>query len=247
MESHIAVFQQKEIRKTFHGTEWWFVITDVVAALTDSPSPAGYLKDMRRRDPALAEALKGGANCPPLSLEAPTAGGPQKMLYWNTAGILRLIQPIPSPKAEPFKLWLARVGHDRIREIENPGLAMQRIREIYRAKGYSDAWIDKRMRGIAIRDELTQEWKSRGVREHPEYAILTSESAAGITWTSRNQRSGSVCRRAGSAGREGLPQAPLRPCRAPDSRPPAGPRCPRGRWTAAPSPPPRRPPSAARE
>ena len=185
METRIALFQKKEIRKTLHADEWWFVIVDVVAALTDSANPAGYLKDMRRRDPALADALKGGGQiAPPLALEFPTAGGPQKLPCWHTEGIFRLIQSIPSPKAEPFKRWLAKVGYERVQEIENPELATKRTRALYLAKGYSEAWIEKRMRSIAIRDELTGEWKKRGVREQREYAILTAEiskAAFGLT------------------------------------------------------------------
>jgi hypothetical protein len=174
-EKRIALFQQKEIRRVIHNNEWWFVIIDVVAALTDSANPKGYFTDMRRRDPQLVEALKGGANCHPLGLEFDTAGGRQMLQCWNTEGIFRLIQSIPSPKAEPFKRWLARVGYERIQEIEDPELATKRTRAIYQAKGYSDEWIEKRMRSIAIRDELTDEWQKRGVREKREYAILTAE------------------------------------------------------------------------
>jgi DNA-damage-inducible protein D len=185
VETRIALFQKKEIRKTLHADEWWFVIVDVVAALTDSADPAGYLKDMRRRDPALADALKGGGQiAPPLALEFSTAGGPQKLTCWHTEGIFRLIQSIPSPKAEPFKRWLAKVGYERVQEIENPELATKRTRALYLAKGYSEAWIEKRMRSIAIRDELTDEWKKRGVRERLEYSILTAEisqAAFGLT------------------------------------------------------------------
>jgi hypothetical protein len=175
-ERRIALFQRKEIRRTIHNDEWWFVITDVVAALTDSANPKGYFTDMRRRDPQLAEALKGGGQiATPLGLPFETAGGRQLLQCWNTEGIFRLIQSIPSPKAEPFKRWLAKVGYERIQEIENPEIATKRTRAIYKAKGYSDDWIEKRMRSIAIRDELTDEWKKRGVREQREYAILTAE------------------------------------------------------------------------
>lgn len=187
METRIALFQQKEIRKTLHENEWWFVVVDVVAALTDSANPTDYLKKIRRRDPSLSEAFKGGGQVvPPLSLEFETAGGPQKLQCWNTEGIFRLIQSIPSPKAEPFKRWLARVGYERVQEIEDPEIATKRTRALYQAKGYSDAWIEKRMRSIAIRDELTGEWKKRGVREKLEYAILTAEiskAAFGLTPT----------------------------------------------------------------
>ncbi|MCI0495072.1 phage antirepressor protein, partial [candidate division KSB1 bacterium] len=112
---------------------------------------------------------------PPLRLELETAGGKQKMFCWNTEGIFRLIQSIPSPKAEPFKRWLAKVGYERVQEIEDPELATKRTKALYRAKGYPEAWIEKRMRGIAIREELTDEWKDRGVEEDKEYAILTAE------------------------------------------------------------------------
>jgi len=199
METRIALFQKKEIRKTLHADEWWFVIVDVVAALTDSANPGDYLKKMRLRDPSLAAAMKGGDNlsppltndpegarqlAPPLGLEFPTTGGPQKLVCWHTEGIFRLIQSIPSPKAEPFKRWLAKVGFERVQEIENPELATKRTRALYLAKGYSEAWIEKRMRSIAIRDELTDEWKKRGVKEKLEYAILTAEiskAAFGLT------------------------------------------------------------------
>ena len=175
-ERKIALFQQKEIRRVIHGNEWWFVITDVVAALTDSSNPQNYFRDMRRRDAQLAEALKGGGQiAPPLGLEFDTTGGRQFLQCWNTEGVFRLIQSIPSPKAEPFKRWLAKVGYERIQEIEDPELATKRTRTLYKAKGYSDAWIEKRMRSIAIRDELTDEWKKRGVKEQREYAILTAE------------------------------------------------------------------------
>jgi hypothetical protein len=159
-ETRIALFQRKEVRRTIHNNEWWFVIVDVVAALTGSANPSGYLRDMRRRDVSLAGVLKGGGQiAPPLGLEFDTPGGPQLLQCWNTEGIFRLIQSIPSPKAEPFKRWLARVGYERIQEIEDPELATKRTRALYKAKGYSDDWIEKRMRSIAIRDELTGEWK----------------------------------------------------------------------------------------
>ncbi len=175
-ETRIALFQRKEVRRVIHNNEWWFVIADVVAALTDSPDPGDYLKKLRKRDPTLAEAFKGGGQLvPPLGLEFATTGGPQSLQCWNTEGIFRLIQSLPSPKAEPFKRWLARVGYERVQEIEDPELATKRTRALYKAKGYTDDWIEKRMRSIAIRDELTDEWKKRGVREQREYAILTAE------------------------------------------------------------------------
>jgi hypothetical protein len=168
----IAVFKGKQIRKTIHGNEWWFSIADVVAALTDSTDTKQYIKKMRQRDPELSSYW--GTICTPLELIAPD-GKKRETNCANTEGILRIIQSIPSPKAEPFKRWLARVGYERIQEIEDPELATKRTRALYMAKGYSDGWIEKRMRGVAIREELTDEWKKRGVREDKEYAILTAE------------------------------------------------------------------------
>jgi DNA-damage-inducible protein D len=176
----IAIFRKKEIRKTLHKNEWWFVIVDVVAALTDSKQPDGYIKDMRRRDPELAKGW--GQIATPLIVE--TEGGPQKVNCASTEGVFRIIQSIPSPKAEPFKRWLAKVGYERVQEIEDPELATKRTRALYKAKGYGDDWIEKRMRGIAIREELTDEWKNRGVKEAKEYEILTAEiskAAFGLT------------------------------------------------------------------
>jgi prophage antirepressor-like protein len=176
----IAVFKGRKIRRTIHNNEWWFVIEDAVQALTDSIQPAGYIKDMRRRDPELSKGW--GQIATPLSIE--TMGGIQKVNCANTEGIFRIIQSIPSPKAEPFKRWLAKVGYERVKEIENPELATKRTKLLYKLKGYSDDWIEKRMRGIAVREELTDEWQKRGAREEKEYEILTAEiskAAFGVT------------------------------------------------------------------
>jgi len=167
----IAIFRKKEIRKTIHKNEWWFVVVDVIAALTDSVQPDGYIKDMRRRDPELSKGW--GQIATPLSVQTP--GGAQKLNCANTEGIFRIIQSVPSPKAEPFKRWLAKVGYERIKEIEDPELATKRTRALYKAKGYSDAWIEKRIRGIAIREELTDQWQKRDVKKPREYEILTAE------------------------------------------------------------------------
>jgi len=167
----LAIFKGKEIRRTIHKDEWWFVIEDVVFALTNSMQPKGYIKDMRRRDSELAKGWVQIAT--PLSIE--TAGGKQRLNCANTEGIFRIIQSIPSPKAEPFKKWLAKVGYERVQEIEDPELAIKRTRALYKAKGYSEDWIEKRMRGIAIREELAGEWDKRGVKLQKEYAILTAE------------------------------------------------------------------------
>jgi hypothetical protein len=186
-EKRVALFQRKEVRRIIHNNEWWFVISDVVSALTDSVNPSDYLKKLRKRDGQLSEAFKGGGQIiPPLGLGFDIPGGRQLLQCWNTEGIFRLIQSIPSPKAEPFKRWLAKIGYERVQEIEDPELATKRTRALYRAKGYSDDWIEKRMRSIAIRDELTGEWKKRGVKEQREYAILPAEiskAAFGLTPT----------------------------------------------------------------
>lgn len=176
--SRVAVFTQKEIRRAFHQGEWWFVITDVVAALTESANPAQYIKNMRNRDTDF-DALfrKGGPHIvPPLPLPFTTSGGRQNLLCWNTEALFRMVQSIASPKAEPFKLWLAKVGYERVKEIEDPEQASRRMRELYKSKGYPDEWIERRMRGIAIREELTDEWDRRGVKG-AEYGILTNEIA----------------------------------------------------------------------
>jgi len=176
-ETKIVIFKSKEIRKTFYKNEWWFVINDIIETLTDSNDPAQYFKRLKQRDAELAKLTTEGAVqlVPPLRLKIETAGGAQKMYCWNTEGIFRLIQSIPSTKAEPFKRWLAKVGYERVQEIENPELASKRTRMLYKLKGYSDDWIEKRMRGIAIREELTDEWKNRGANENRDYEILTAE------------------------------------------------------------------------
>lgn len=173
----IAIFKGRKIRKTIHNNEWWFVINDVIESLTDSNDPAQYFKRLKQRDEELAKLTDKGVVqfVPPLMLEVETAGGGQKMYCWNTEGIFRLIQSIPSQKAEPFKRWLAKVGYERIQEIENPELATKRTRMLYKLKGYSEDWIEKRMRGIAIREELTDEWQKRGAKEERDYEILTAE------------------------------------------------------------------------
>jgi len=167
----IAVFKGKQIRKTIHNNEWWFCVSDVVEVLTDTPNSTDYIKKMRKRDGELAQGW--GQIVTPLAIQ--TEGGLQKVNCANTEGTFRIIQSIPSPKAEPFKRWLAKVGYERVQEIEDPELGTKRTRALYKAKGYSDAWIEKRMRGIAIREELTDEWKKRGVKEDAEYSILTAE------------------------------------------------------------------------
>ena len=182
----IIVFKGKNIRRTFHKNEWWFVVKDVVEVLTESLNVTDYIKKMRQRDSLLSEGW--GQIVTPLSVE--TSGGEQKLNCANTEGIFRIIQSISSPKAEPFKKWLAKVGYERVQEIEDPELATKRTRALYKAKGYPDDWIEKRMRGIAIREQLTNEWEKRGIKEQKEYAILTAEISSvafGVTPSKHKQ------------------------------------------------------------
>lgn len=178
----IALFKGKKIRKTLHQNEWWFSVIDVIAALTDSTNPRDYWYKMKIR--VLSEdSAELSTNCRQLKLES-TDGKKYKTDCANTKTIFRLIQSIPSPKAEPFKRWLAKVGFERVQEIENPELATKRTRMLYKLKGYSDDWVEKRMRGIAIREELTDEWQKRGAKQQRDYQILTAEiskASFGIT------------------------------------------------------------------
>ena len=144
---HIAVFQESTIRRVWHNEEWWFALSDVIAVLTDSADPRQYIKKMRSRDPALN--ANWGTTCTPLALRA-SDGKMRDTNCANTEGLFRIIQSIPSPKAEPFKRWLAQVGYERVKEIENPELASARARELYQAKGYPQAWIEKRLRSISV-------------------------------------------------------------------------------------------------
>jgi DNA-damage-inducible protein D len=174
--SNIKLFESKQIRSTFNEEEqkWYFSIQDVIEALTGTPNAKDYLKKMKKREPELN--ANWGTICPLVEMVA-ADGKKRKIQAANTQGILRIIQSIPSPKAEPFKLWLAQVGYERLEEIENPEIATQRTRDLYKQKGYPDDWIEKRMRSIAIREELTDEWKAHEVKEQKDYAILTAEIA----------------------------------------------------------------------
>ena len=177
---HIVLFRGKGVRRKIVGNEWWFSVSDVVEVLTGTKNATDYIKKVRKRDEELAKGW--GQIVSPLKME--TSGGIQKINCANAEGLFRIIQSIPSPKAEPFKRWLAKVGYERIQEIEDPELATKRTRALYKAKGYPDDWIEKRMRSIAIREELTDEWKDRNVKEQKDYAILTAEiskAAFGIT------------------------------------------------------------------
>ena len=173
--SKLAAFEGKRVRKTLHEGQWWFVVEDVVLALIESRDPKQYIQRMKQRDPELSKGWVQTVH----TLSILTEGGPQKLNCANTEGIFRLIQSIPSPKAETFKRWLARVGKERLDEIENPELTMGRMQNLYEKKGYPKEWIDKRLRGIAVRQDLTDEWKERGAATSREFAILTNEIMQG--------------------------------------------------------------------
>ena len=171
-KNQIVIFETKKIRRVWHNDEWFFSVVDVCRVLTDSSDAGAYWRKLKQR--LTKEGSEVVTICHGLKLAA-SDGKSYVTDCANTSGVFRIIQSIPSPKAEPFKRWLAKVGYERLQEIENPELAARRMKEIYRQKGYSEAWIEKRMRGIAVRDELTDEWKKRGVKEQLEYAILTAE------------------------------------------------------------------------
>jgi hypothetical protein len=172
--SNIKLFQDKKIRSVWNDTEqeWYFSIVDIIGILTDSVNATDYLKKMRKRDIRLSDYI--GTNCPQVEMYTETLKK-RKILAGKVKDIFRIIQSIPSTKAEPFKLWLSQVGYERVQEIENPELAQERMKLIYEQKGYPQDWIDKRLRGIAIRQNLTDEWKERGITKERDYAILTAE------------------------------------------------------------------------
>ena len=172
-DDRIAVFRSREVRQQLYHGEWWFAVVDVIAVLTDSIDPGAYWRKLKQR--LVAEGSNETVtNCHGLKMTA--ADGKQRITdAMKTDDLFRLIQSIPSKKAEPFKRWLAKVGYERVQEIENPELAQKRMKALYRAKGYPETWIERRVRGIAIRNELTDEWDKRGVSSDQDYAILTAE------------------------------------------------------------------------
>lgn len=173
-ETKIALFQNKEIRKIIYKNEWWFSVVDACAVLTESLDAGAYWRKLKQR--LNEEGSEVVTNCHGLKLEA-SDGKMRETDCCNTEGLLRIVQTIPSPKAEPFKRWLAQVGYERIQEIEDPELGTKRTRALYKSKGYPNSWIEKRMRGIEVRETLTNEWEKRGVKEGKEYSILTAEIA----------------------------------------------------------------------
>ena len=168
----LTLFENKPIRKILHNDEWFFSVVDVIEVLTDSPIPRNYWSILKKREPQLHTV------CMQLKMQA--SDGRQRLTDCaNTEGVLRIVMSVPSPKAEPLKLWLAQVGTERIQETENPELGFERMTEIYRAKGYTDEWIKERYQSIETRKRLTDEWKNRGVKQGIEYSILTATIAKG--------------------------------------------------------------------
>ncbi len=169
----LIVFQDKKIRRIWHDGQWFFSVVDIIRVLTDSPDAKDYWYRLKRRE-LESSGVELSTSCRQLKLLS------SDRKYYetdcaNTETLLRIIQSVSSPKAEPFKLWLAKVGHERIREIENPELAKNRVKEYYKMKGYPSEWIEKRLRGMGIRQELTDEWKNRGAENEKDFAILTNE------------------------------------------------------------------------
>lgn len=181
-QAKMIIFGAKKIRRIWHDEQWFFSVVDIVATLTDSENPRNYWNMLKARERKQSE-VQLSTLC--VQLKLPSADGKSyKTDCVNTEAAFRIIQSIPSPKAEPFKRWLAQVGYERVQEIENPELAQQRMKELYKEKGYPDDWIEKRVRGIAVRDELTGEWQKRGVGDQKDFAILTAEiskAAFGLT------------------------------------------------------------------
>ena len=169
----LVVFQDKKIRRIWHGKEWHFSVVDVIEALTDSTDAKDYWYRLKKRE-LESSGVELSTFCRQLKL-ASSDGKRYETDCATTKDMFRIVKSIPPKKAEPFKLWLAKVGYERVQEIENPELAQKRMKELYKSKGYSDEWIEKRVRGIAVRQELTSEWEKRGVNEDKEYAILTNE------------------------------------------------------------------------
>jgi DNA-damage-inducible protein D len=170
----VILFEEQKIRREWHDNDWYYALIDVISILTSSADPQQYLKRMRSRDSELNTYI--GTNCTYVAFKGET-GKTRKYLAANTEGVLRLIMSVPSPKAEPFRQWLAQAGREKIEDMQDPEIGIERIREIYKIKGYTEEWIDRRMQSIEIRKQLTEEWQKRDVNDHKEYAILTAEIA----------------------------------------------------------------------
>jgi len=171
-DNTLVVFQDKKIRRVWHQKQWFFSVIDIVQALTDSANPRNYWSMLKKRE--LGQGIELSTLCVQLKLSS-VDGKSYETDCANTQSLFRIIQSIPSRKAEPFKLWLAQVGYERVEEIQNPELAQERMKALYEQKGYSKSWIDKRLRGIAVRQDLTDEWKKRGITSQENFSILTAE------------------------------------------------------------------------
>ncbi len=172
-KKELVIFQDKKIRRIWHDGQWFFSVVDIIQVLTDSPDANDYWYRLKKRE-SESSGIELSTICRQLKLMAED-GKMRETDCANTETMFRIIQSVSSPKAEPFKLWLAKVGHERIQEIENPELAQNRVKEYYKMKGYPKEWIEKRLRGMAIRQELTDEWKNRGAENEKDFAILTNE------------------------------------------------------------------------
>ena len=191
-DTAVKLFEHQQIRAEWDSKteKWYFAIVDVVKILTDSPKPRTYWSVFKTR--LRKEGSQLATNCSQLKMKA-VDGKYYNTDVADTEQLLRIIQSIPSPKAEPFKQWLAHVGYERIQEIENPELAQERMKQLYEQKGYPKDWIDKRLRGIAIRQNLTDEWKERGIATERDFGILTAEIAKatfGVTPTEHKELKG---------------------------------------------------------
>jgi len=183
-KTHIAIFSGKKIRRNLVDDKWFFSVVDIVGVLTESDDPRNYWKVLKSR--LVDEGSEVVTFCNQLKLIAED-GKLRETDVADTEGIFRIIQSVPSKKAEPFKRWLAKVGYERIQEIENPELAQERMKKLYELKGYSKEWVDKRLRGIAVRQDLTDEWKNRGIEEEKDFAILTAEISKATFGMSPNE------------------------------------------------------------
>lgn len=178
--TNLTPFEGEKIRKLWHDEQWYFSVIDIIQILTDSEKPSQYWHNMKKRDVELS----------PICLKLKLKGQDGKTYPTdcaNTEGVLRIVMSVPSPKAEPFKLWLAQTGKQSMDESANPELAVERAAELYRAKGYSNEWVSQRLKTIEVRKELTDEWKGRGVKEGQEYAILTATIAKGTFGLTPNE------------------------------------------------------------
>lgn len=174
--SNLIPFEGVLIKKIWYNEQWYFVLVDVIAALTESKDPKQYVEKLRKRDKELDSYIR--TNCTYVGLKGDT-GKTRKYLCANTEGVLRIVMSVPSPKAEPIRVWLAEVGKERFEEMEQPELGVKRNLEYYKSKGYTDEWIKNRLETITTRNQLTDEWQQRGVKEGTEYSILTAIIAKG--------------------------------------------------------------------